>query len=69
MSAGGAEIRRSVLADLVAELERGGAGRPEEIARRLGPGWTEDRVLAALAELFSDGLVGHNHEIGLWWVA
>jgi hypothetical protein len=69
MSAGGAEIRRSVLADLVAELEGGGGGRPEEIARRLGPGWTEDRVLAALAELFSDGLVGHTHEIGLWWVA
>jgi hypothetical protein len=69
MSADRAEIRRSVLADLVAELERGGASRPEEIARRLGPGWTEDQVLAALAELFSDGLVGHNHEIGLWWVA
>ena len=69
MSAGGAEIRRSVPADLVAELERGGAGRPEEIARRLGRGWTENGVVAALAELFSGGVVGHSHEIGLWWVA
>jgi hypothetical protein len=68
MSVGGAEIRRSVPADLVAELERGDAGRPEEIARRPGPGWTENGMLAALAEPFPGGLVGHSHKIGLWWV-
>lgn len=55
---------RFVLADLIGELERGGAGRPTEIARRLGPGWTEERVLTALAELFPARVVGHNHEAG-----
>jgi hypothetical protein len=69
MSAGDVRVRPSMLADLVGELERGGGGRPTEIARRLGPDWTENRVLAALAELFSDGVVGHNNEIGFWWVA
>jgi hypothetical protein len=33
------------------------------------PSWTEDRVRAALAALFCDGVVGHNHEVGFWWVA
>ena len=69
MSAGNARSGRSRLAAVVGELERGGAGRPAEIARRLGHDWTEDRVLAALAELFSGGVVGHNQEVGLWWVA
>jgi len=69
MSVGNARSGRSRLAAVVGELERGGAGRPAEIARRLGRDWTEDRVLAALAELFSGGVVGHNHEVGLWWVA
>jgi hypothetical protein len=68
MSAGDVRLRPSLLADLVGELERGGA-RPAEIARRLGPDWTENSVLAALAELFCDGVVGHNHDIGFWWVA
>lgn len=69
MTAGEASVRRSVLDQVVGELERGGAGRPAEIARRLGSDWTEDRVVTALAELFCDGVVGHNHDIGLWWVA
>jgi hypothetical protein len=59
----------SMLDTLVNELERRGAGRPIEIARRLGPPWSEDRVIAALAELFCEGVVGHNHELGFWWVA
>jgi hypothetical protein len=69
MSAGDVRVRPSMLADLVRELERGGADRPAEIARRLGSDCTENSVLAALAELFCDGVVGHNHEIGFWWVA
>jgi hypothetical protein len=69
MNAGRLPVRPSLLADLVGELERGGAGRPKEIARRLGPDWTEDDVRAALAALFCDGVVGHTHEIGSWWVA
>ena len=64
MSAGDVRVRPSMLADVVSELERGGAGRPGEIARRLGPDWTADGVLAVLAELFCDGVVGHNHEVG-----
>ena len=51
------------------ELERGGAGRPARVARRLGPDWTEDQVLVVLAELFCGGVVDHNREVGLWWVA
>ena len=69
MSASNGQIRSSILAGLVDELERHGAGRPAEIACRLGAGWTEDRVLAVLADLFCDGVVGHSHELGLWWVA
>ncbi len=69
MSPGDVRTERSLLADLVAELERGCAGRPEEIARRLGPRWSGHDVRAALAALFSDGVVGHNHEVGFWWVA
>ena len=53
---------------LLVELDRGGAGRPEDIARRLGPDWTEDDVPVALAALL-DGVVGHNREIGFWWGA
>ena len=59
----------STIAELIGELERGGAGRPAEIARRLGGDWSETAVVAALAELFSDGVVGHSGEVGLWWVA
>lgn len=69
MTATNAHIRPSALTELVAELERHGAGRPTEIARRLGPGWTEATVVVALVQLFCDGGVGHNHDIGLWWVA
>ena len=25
-------------------------------------------VRTALAELFCNGVVGHNHEVGFWWV-
>ena len=69
MSAGNGQAEPPMLPELVGELERGGAGRPAEIARRLGLHWTEDQVLATLVELFSGGVVGHNHEVGLWWVA
>jgi hypothetical protein len=69
MSAGDVRPQPSLLADLVRRLERGGAGRPEEIARRLGPDWTENDVRAALPALFSGGVVGHNREIGFSWVA
>jgi hypothetical protein len=69
MRAGGIQVRPAMLTALVSELERRGGGRPADIARRLGPPWTEYRVIAALAELFSGGVVGHNHELGLWWVA
>ena len=58
-----------MLTEVVGELERGGAGRPARVARRLGPDWTEDHVLVVLAELFCGGVVGHNREVGLWWVA
>lgn len=69
MTAGEVQVRPSMLEEVVGELERGGAGRPAEIARRLGGNWTEERVRAGLAELFSDGVVGHNPEVGFWWVA
>jgi hypothetical protein len=62
-------FRSSLLAEVVDELERRGAGRPADIAQRLGPDWTEDRVRAALGELFSGGVVGHSDEVGFWWVA
>ena len=67
MNAREPRARPSTLADLVPELQRGG-GRLAEVARRLGPDWTEDRVRTALAELFSNAVVGHNPEVGLWWV-
>jgi hypothetical protein len=63
------DTRPSRLADLVGELERDGAGRPADMARRLGSEWTEQRVLAALTELFSGGVVGPTHDVGLWWEA
>jgi DNA-binding PadR family transcriptional regulator len=69
MSAGDVQVRLSMLARVVGELDRGGAGRPTDIARRLGPDWSEDTVVAALVELFSGGVVGRNDEVGLWWVA
>ena len=69
MRSGEAQVRPSMLAEVVGELERGGAGTPAEIARRLGREWTEERVRAALAELFSDGAVGHNPDVGFWRVA
>jgi hypothetical protein len=59
---------RSAVAKVVDELERGGGGSPADIAQRLGPDWTEDRVRPALAELFSGGVVGHNPELEFWWV-
>ena len=69
MSSRQAQGRTSPPADVVADLKRGGAGTPAQIARRLGPDWTEGGVLALLAELFADGVVNHNHELALWWVA
>jgi hypothetical protein len=69
MSASDVSVRRPMLDALISELQRRGAGRPADIAQRLGATWTEDRVIAALAELFCDGVVGHNQELGFWWVA
>ena len=69
MRSGDGQFRSAMLEQVAGELARGGAGRPAEIARRLSQGWTEDRVRDALAELFSSGVVGHNHEVGFWWVA
>ena len=69
MSWGDLQFRSSMLEDVVGGLERGGAGRPVEIARRLGPDWSEHDVQAALAELFSGGVVGHSPDVGFWWVA
>ena len=69
MTTGGVPAGRSILAEIAGEVERGGAGRPVEIARRLGPDWSEDRGLAVLAELFCDGVVGQSDDVGLWWVA
>ncbi|MGB0096442.1 MAG: hypothetical protein WBP81_28380 [Solirubrobacteraceae bacterium] len=58
-----------MLTEVVGELERGGAGWPADVARRLGSDWTEDQVLVVLADLFSGGVVGHDREVGVWWVA
>jgi hypothetical protein len=69
MTAGEAQVGRSMLAEVVGELEAGGRGRPADIARRLGPDWTEADVVAVLSELLCDGVVGHNHDVGFWWVA
>jgi hypothetical protein len=66
MTAGNGHAEPSTRADLIAELERGGAGRPAEIARRLGDDWNETTVVAALGELFADGVVGHSSDVGLW---
>lgn len=57
MTATNGQARPSMLAELVAELERHGDGRPAEIAR-LGPSWNEHTILDALAELFAGGVVG-----------
>jgi hypothetical protein len=69
MRAGPSEVRATMFADLVGELERRGGGTPQDIATRLGPGWSEDQVLAVLGELFSGGVVRFNDEVGFWWVA
>ena len=58
-----------MLGDLVGERRRGAGGRSAEIARRLSPAWTKYHVLVALVKLFSGGVVGHKHKVGLWWVA
>ena len=69
MSAGASEVRATMFAELVGELERRSGGTPRYIATRLGDGWSEDQVLAVLGELFASGVVGFNHEVGFWWVA
>jgi hypothetical protein len=66
VSLGDVDVRATTFAELVGELERRGGGTPQDIATRLGPGWSEDRVLG---ELFAGGVVGFNHEVGFWWVA
>ena len=69
MKADASEVRATMFAELVGELERRGGGTPLDIATRIGAGWNEDRVLALLGELFAGGVVGFNHEVGFWWVA
>lgn len=69
MNAGNAQSGRSRLAALADELQRCRASRPAEIARHPGRDWTEHQVLAALAELFAGGAVGHHHEVALRWAA
>jgi hypothetical protein len=69
VSLGDVEVRATMLAELVGELERRGGGTPLDIATRLEPGWSEDRVLAVLGELFAGGVVGFSREVGFWWVA
>jgi hypothetical protein len=69
MSAGDARTQPSLLAYLARELEPRGAGRPAEIAPRLGPDWSEDDVRVGLAAQLSDGVAGLDHEIAVWWVA
>ena len=69
MSPGDVEVRATTFAELVGELERRGGGTPLDIARRMGPGWTEDEVVAVLGELFAGGVVGFNREVGFWWIA
>jgi hypothetical protein len=68
MNAAKARTRSSAHVDLVGEIQRG-SGRPAEIACRPRPDSSEDRVRAVVAELSSDRAVGHNPEVGLWWVA
>jgi hypothetical protein len=68
MNAAKARTRSSARGDLVGEIQRG-SGRLAEIARRLAPDSSEDGVRAVVAELSSDRAVGHNPEVGLWWVA
>lgn len=69
MRAGNREVRATMFAELVGELERRGGGTPQDITTRLGAGWTEDQVLALLGELFAGGVVGFIEEVGFWWVA
>jgi hypothetical protein len=69
MRAGASEVRATMFAELVGELERRGGGTPRDIATRLGAGWSEEQVLAVLGELFAGGVVGFNAEVGFWWVA
>ena len=68
MNADEARTQSSAHVDLVGEIQRGG-GRLAEIARRPRPDSAEDGIPAAVAELSSDGAVGHNPEVGLWWLA
>jgi hypothetical protein len=69
VSLGDIEVRATMFAELVGELERRGGGTPQDIAMRLGSPWNEGRVLAVLGELFADGVVGFNREVGFWWIA
>jgi hypothetical protein len=56
--------RPSMFAELVGELERGGAGRYARIARRLGLDRTDEQDRAAR---LSTGVIGDHHEVGTWW--
>ena len=68
MSENEARARPSMLVEVVAELERSGADRPVEVARRLGPGGSEVDVRVAPAELLRDGVVAYNGALGVcWW--
>ena len=64
MNADEARTQSSARVDLVGEIQCGG-GRLTDIARHPRPDSVEDGIPAAVAELSSDGAVGHNPEIGL----
>ena len=64
MNAGEARTQSSAHVDLVGEIQRGGS-RLAQIARRPRPDSAEDGIPAGVAELSSDGAVGHNPEVGL----
>jgi hypothetical protein len=69
MSTAEVRIEPSLLNEHVGRLERCGAGRADEIARRLGTDWTGNEVTAALAAQFSDGVAGQSHLVGFWCAA
>jgi hypothetical protein len=64
MNAGQARTQSSAHLDLAGEIQRGGGGLAE-IAHHPRPDSAEDGIRAAVAELSSDGAVGHNPDVGL----
>lgn len=69
MSTAEVPIEPSLLTEHGGRLERGGASRPHEVARRFGTDWTGNGVTAALAGQLSDGVVGRSHLVAFWCAA